>query len=806
MRSKAGSRTGGPDVPRRPVAAAALVAGLALGPLARATQAPETVPVAGLRSPVEILIDHWGVPHIYAQSEDDLFLAQGWNAARDRLFQIDLWRRRGLGELAQVFGRAYVEDDRAARLFLYRGSLRAEWSAYGSEAHRAAVRFTAGINAYVEWLGHHPERLPREFRLLNYEPARWSPEDLVRIRAHGLSRNLDSEVARAQLACRGALAADRVRAPLAPQWTTTLPAGLEPCLPRDVLKVFNAATREFRLGTTPALAAAPSDTGAPDSLDGSNSWAIAPSRSATGRAVLANDPHRAFSLPSVRYLVDLQSPTLRAIGANEPQIPGISLGHNDWIAFGYTIFPVDQEDLYSYDLDAATGGSYRYRGRLEPLRRVTETIAVRDRPAVTVELEFTRHGPVIYRDAARHRAYAVRSVWFEPGTSPYFGALAHLKARSLAQFESSLSRFLTPSLNHLYADVHGTIAWLPAGFAPRRANWDGLLPVPGDGRYEWRGSWERADLPKQVNPKQGYLTTSNEMNLPVDYPYRERKLGFEWTPAWRHQRIDAVLAGLPQATIHDSLKLQTDIVSLPAQRIVAALRDERSEDPDAAAALALLQRWDGSVAGDSAAAALYETWFTRHLRSAVKNALLDPAVAPAVDAAHVDVVVDFIEHPQAWLVERPRERREALLTSTLGAAYRELLTHLGSDPGRWRWDALHYNLSEHPFAAVVDAAERAHLNVGPLPKDGDAFVPSQSAYRAADFLDTSGPSVRVVIDVGHWDGSWAVNHPGQSGDPDDPHYRDLAELWRRGEYFPLLYSRAAVEQSAERVLRLVPAH
>jgi len=771
-----------------------------------APPAAETIAVAGLRAPAEILIDHWGVPHIYARSEADLYLAQGWNAARDRLFQIDLWRRRGLGELAAVFGRAYVDDDRAARLFLYRGRMHAEWSAYGPDARTAAERYVAGINAYVDWLRQHPERLPREFRLLNYQPAHWAAEDLVRIRAHGLSRNLDSEVARAQVACRGDVAMDRVRAPLAPVWKVEIPAGLDPCLPRDVLKVFALATRDFRLEAPLApQRSAGTESAAGEALEGSNNWAIAPSKSATGRPILANDPHRAFVQPSIRYLVGLDAPSVHAIGANQPQIPGISLGHNDSIAFGYTIFPIDQEDLYAYDLDPASPHAYRYRGRFERFRAIHETIAVRDGAPVPVELEFSRHGPVIYVDPVRHRAYAVRTAWLEPGTSAYLGALGYLKARSLGDFERAVDRWGAPSLNHLYADTHGTIAWLPAGLAPKRPNWDGLLPVPGDGRYEWQGFWSRGELPRRVNPKEGYLTTSNEMNLPEGYPYATRKLGFEWTAPWRHLRIDSVLQALPKVSIEDSERLQTDQLSLPARRIALALRELHPEDPDARAAAALLAHWDGTVTGDSAAAALYEAWFTRHLRIAVKNALLDPAVAAGIEAAHVDVVVDLVERPEAWFPERGRERRDALLFATLGAAYRELLTHLGADPGRWRWDALHYNLSEHPFAAVVDAAERARLNVGPFPVGGDPYVPSQSTYRAADFRDLSGPSVRVVMDVGNWDGSVAVNHPGQSGDPDDPHYRDLAELWRRGEYFPLLYSRAAVERATERTLRLVPA-
>jgi penicillin amidase len=799
-----------PGRPRRAVAglvaALALAAAVAPAPGAEPLPEAEAFRVPGLGAAVEILIDRYGVPHIYARSEDDLFFAQGFNIARDRLFQLDIWRRRGRGELAAVFGASYVEADRAARLFLYRGDMHAEWAAYGADSEAIAARFVAGINAYIDFLDAHPERLPPEFRLLDYRPARWSAEDVVRIRSHGLSRNLSSEVARAHVACVAGLAADRVRAQLAPAWRTRLPRGLDPCLPDDVLRVFRLATGEFHLTqesrfTPVAAAAAPA---ADAWREGSNNWAIAPAKSATGRAVLANDPHRDYVQPSIRYLVDLESPTLRAIGANETHLPGISLGHNDAIAFGYTIFRVDQEDLYVYELGRGTPLRYRYRHGWEPLRAVHESIEVRGAAPVAAELLFTRHGPVIDLDLARHRAYAVRTAWLEPGTEPYLGALLHLRAGTLAEFESSIARWGAPSLNHLYADVHGTIAWLPAGFAPRRPNWDGLLPVPGDGRYEWHGHWPHADLPRRVNPPAGYLTTSNEMNLPAGYPNRIRKLGFEWESPFRHQRIDAVLKGLGKVTLEDSLRLQNDETSIPALRLMQALQGLRSADAAVTAARAVLAGWNGEVRGDSAAAALYEVWYARHLAAAVKDLVLPPRAAAAIAAADPEVLLDVVEHPARWLPRPADARRDSMLAASLHAAYVDATQLLGADASRWRWDALHYNLSEHPFAAALDPVDRAAWSIGPLPKGGDAFVPNLADFRPSDFRQLSGPSIRVVIDVGRWDNSWAMNFPGQSGDPRDPHYRDLARPWLGGEYFPLLYSREAVERATERTVRLLP--
>ncbi len=271
--------------------------------------AQETIPITGLRQPVEILIDHWGVPHIYARNEADLFFAQGFNAGRDRLFQIDLWRRRGLGQLSEVFGPAYVEQDKATRLFLYRGDMEKEWAAYGPDARQIAESFVAGINAYIDWLNQHPERMPWEFKKLDYVPARWSAEDVVRIRGHGLTRNLNSEVARAKVMCASDLQSDSVRTGLQPPWQIETPAGLDACLPKELLKVFTLATQQVRLAPSSNTAANESgDLG--ESLEGSNNWVIAPSKTATGRPILANDPHRAYTEPSLRYISDLNAPTI----------------------------------------------------------------------------------------------------------------------------------------------------------------------------------------------------------------------------------------------------------------------------------------------------------------------------------------------------------------------------------------------------------------------------------------------------------------------------------------------------------------
>ncbi len=799
---------------RRFALAVVVLAGLAAGcGVALAAEAPGVVGLHGLQKPVEILVDRWGVPHIFARNEHDLFFAQGFNAACDRLFQLDLWRRRGLGRLSEAFGPAFIEQDRAARLFLYRGALAAEWEAY-APGHARRVRqtveaFTEGINAFIDQLAEHPEQLPWEFKTFGYAPARWEPGDVVRIRSHGLTRNLLSEVARARTACAAGLAPDRIRSGLQPPWETLAPERLDLCLPRQVTADFQLATEPVRL-TRALLAgsvgmALPAAGGAEEEiLEGSNNWVVAPAKSATGRAIMANDPHRAYSTPSLRYIAHLSAPGLDVIGAGEPALPGIHIGHNGTIAFGLTIFPIDQEDLYVYELNPGNTQQYRYGGGWESFRTVRESIAVRRGSPVPVELAFTRHGPVIYMDRQQGRAFALRSCWFEPGMSPYLCSIESMRARNFTEFKAALTRWGAPTVNHVYADAKGNIGWLPRGMAPIRPNWDGLLPVPGDGRYEWGGFWKGDDLPGACNPPQGWFATANQMNLPPDYPYRERKLGFEWTNPSRFMRIAEVFGALPAISLEDSERLQNDVLSIPARRLVTLLAGLKSAGAQAVEALALLRAWDFRLNRESAAAALFEVWLSRHLRPGFRSAVLPGAAAEAVAATDLRVMLDALENPAELFGEGAGERRDALLLSTLSAAYAELAGLQGSEASRWQWGRLHYNRSEHPFSGAVEESLRTSIDVGPFAKDGSESTPNQSLYRPEDFRQTNGPSFRIVVDVGNWDNSRAVNYPGQSGDPVNPHYRDLAPLWLTGQYFPLLYSRRAIEKSTEYRVRLVP--
>jgi penicillin amidase len=528
----------------------------------------------GLEGPAEILVDRWGVPHMYASTLYDVFRVQGFNAARDRLWQLDFWRRRGLGLLAEVFGPSMVERDRASRLFYYRGDMQPEWLSYGSDTKRVATAFVEGVNAFIRLALQDRELLPLEFRQLGYEPALWAAEDFARIRSNGLYYNLDSEVARALILRDHDPRVEELRRRREPPVGLVVPEGLDlSVIPHDVQRVYRLAI------DPPDLSQAREAV-----LQGSNNWVLAAERTTTGRPLLANDPHRALSVPSLRYLAHLSAPGLDVIGAGEPALPGISIGHNGRIAFGLTIFAIDQEDLYVYATNPDEPLEYRYQGRWEPMRVVHDTVKVKGGDDVEVELRYTRHGPVIYEDVERHTAFAVRAAWLEPGMAPYLGSMDYMRATNWDEFLAAMNRWGAPPENQLFADPSGHIGWKAAGLTPIRPNWDGTLPVPGDGRYEWAGFRDMDELPVATNPERGWLATANEMNLPDDYPAYDKVISFDWYASSRAERLAEVFAGDRRFSPEDCLRLQSDAVSLPARRILQRLAQVQADDPTTTAA------------------------------------------------------------------------------------------------------------------------------------------------------------------------------------------------------------------------------
>lgn len=770
----------------------------------------EILRIPGLEAPAEIAIDSSGIPHLRAGSLTDLFFLQGFNAARDRLWQIDTWRKRGLGLLAADLGPGYAAQDEASRLLLYRGDLDAEFAAYAPDAREICEAFVAGINAYVDLVVREPERLPPEFEALGTRPAHWAAADVVRIRSHTLTRNVLSEILRANLLAVGGEeagdAADRLRMRREPEIATERPEGLDFAdVPLEVARVFKLATAPVTYSPE-RLAARPDEADrwidvtplgeviARQASEGSNNWAIAGSRTATGRPILASDPHRRYQVPSLRYLVHLTAPGFDAIGAGEPCVPGISLGHNGTTAFGITIFGTDQEDLYVYETHPDDPDLYRYGDGWERMRIVDEEIAIRGAKPRIARLRFTRHGPVLHADPARRRAFALRTVWSHPGSAAYLGSLSAMRAQDRESFRAGLRGWGAPATNVVYADVTGAIAWFAVGLAPIRPNWSGLAPVPGDGRYEWAGFRPLEEMPSSLDPQAGFVASANEMNLPEDFLARAAPVGHEWFEPSRAERIRAVLEGSSAHTLEDSCALQSDVLCLPARRLAArfATLDPR-DDVDTGRALALLAGWDHRMDAASPGAALYELWLARHLKPALLAARVpDPELRALIVPTDTRALLDEAEAAS-----------DAVWRETLAAAWRDAAARMGPDPDAWAWGRLHRLEHVHPLASLSSAG-LATARLGPYPASGNSSTPMLASYDEADFSVIMGSHVRLVIDVGDFDASLCMNDPGQSGDPRSPHFGDLADDRSAGRYRPLPYSRAAVDAATIRLLRLEP--
>ena len=770
------------------------------------SQTDRLIALSGLGARAEIRVDRWGLPHIKADSLEDLFFAQGANAARDRLWQIDLWRKRGLGRLAASFGPGFLEQDKASRAFLYRGDMAAEWASYGEDAQMICTRFAEGVNAWIEAIEAGDAPLPPEFALTGSKPEKWAPEDVVRIRSHALTRNALSEVLRAQVMAKADARTDLMRQELEPAADPDPPGAPVEEIPLAVLDLFRLATAPvtFAEGRLDAPLAAAARWRKVDELQGviedstftgSNNWAVSGARTASGRPILAGDPHRAHALPSLRYLVHLTAPGLDVIGAGEPCVPGISMGHNGFGAFALTISGADQEDIYVYDLDGA-----RYRGPdgWTEFERVEEVFEIKGEAPQTAILEFTAHGPVLLKDVASGRAFALRSVWWEPGTAAYMGGLSTMRARSVEDWREALERFRAPSLNHVWSDADGSIAWQVSGLTPIRSH-DGLLPARGDGSQEWQGFHPLSSLPAMTNPAKGFVHSANQYNLPDDFDFKSVQIGFEWHESSRADRIAEVLGADDAHTLDASRALQTDVVSRVARRLGALAAALPADTPGRA----LFQDWDGALSAGSAPALLCEFWYTRHLKPAL-FALLAPEVPPAFFApGDPGGILAALETPDARFGADPVAARDALLSRTLAAAHAQLVERFDDDEAAWEWGALHRGYFEHPLSGHPQGpGER--WDVGPVVKGGGLNSVMMAAYRPTDFRVMWGASVRFVIDVGEWDASVCINAPGQSGDPACEHYGDLAPLWARGDYVPFLYSDAAVEAAVETRLALSP--
>ena len=763
----------------------------------------------GLQAPVEIIRDRWGVPHIYAQSEHDLFFAQGYVHAQDRLFQMEIARRLALGRLSEIFGEMALDTDRMARRFGFPRLARQEWESAPDDLRGMLLAYADGVNAFIHAMGDTKEV---GFSLLRLTPEDWHPEHtlaIVRVMIWELSHGWQGELVRAELA-------EAVGAEHAADWEIHYPARNPLTLPEGI--EFNRLDPDGSLhhARGPFLARG----------QGSNTWAVAASRSATGGAVLANDMHLKVGVPGVWYENHLVAgDALEVSGVSIAGVPLVLVGHNARIGWGMTLAYVDAEDLFVERFDPQDPARYRFRGEWRTAEVVEEAIAVKGRSEPVVEkVVITHHGPVIspvvsygpalQADTDFVERLTVASMALQPGEMVRGWWLLN-KAANWDDFVEALRWIEAPQLCTSYADVEGNIGCWVTGKLPVRARGDGSVPVPGwTGEYEWVGEIPFEEMPHTLNPARGYLINTNNKVVGDDYPHF---LGNIWMNGYRARRLEQMLTAKDKLTLDDHAAMQVDVTSLPGQEFVEALADFQSDDPDAALALRLLRAWDFQLTPDTVGGTVYEvaryTLVRNLLLAAVDEALayrilgegFHPLTLYASEFYGHDVValLRFLRAPDNWWVQQAGGR-EAWLTRSLKEAVGWLREHYGSDPQGWRWGRLHRFPLEHLLGSQPPLDKI--FNLPPLELGGDTDTPFQTAilpqtpYEARNFV----PLHRQIFDLADWDRARMVIVPGQSGRLASPHYADMVPLWYEGRYHPMLWSREAVEAHAEGTLLLRP--
>ncbi len=725
--------------------------------------------VPGLREPVEVIRDEWGIPHIYAQNDDDLFFAQGYVMAQDRLWQMEMWRRWHEGRLAEIFGPEALEHDRRTRLMMFRGPWdETEWTSYHADAKRLFTAHANGVNAFVE---QHRDNLPLEFQLTGVVPEPWTAETIVlrwaalavpSVRGHAINEiQLAMDVA-----SYGVDEANRRFGP-DPWDDLKVPEGLDvSIITQDILDAMRAGDRDpFAAGRLPPLEVVESYrslmpgvrtarvSSGEIATEGSNNWVMSRERSSTGVPILANDPHRRIEMPALRYFVHLVAPGWNVIGGGEPPFAGVDAGSNERMAWGFTFAGTDMVDVYVEEMHPDDANRVRWQDGWEPLRVIEEEIPVKGRAAEKIVLKFSRHGPVFYEDLANRRAYAVRSVVQKPGTAAYKGSFQLAQANSCDDFFERAMHWLVPTHSLICGDVDGNIALQVTGLTPDRDGWNGRLPVPGTGKYEWRGF--RSDLPREFNPERGYIATANNNVHPPGYDGRpvfyHRSRGVATS---RIARLHQIFATGEKLSVEDHERIQHDVRSLAAERDIEAFQGWTSNDPDVEWARGLIAAWDAELSRESTAAALYVRW----------RAAADEDGAAPIEGAEGRVGLE----------------------AALKSALERLATELGPDRGDWRHGRVQASQLPHMMAPAFD-------------------LPTVERPGGFGTINATGANFRRIIDLADPDRSVASNSPGQSAQPESPYYDNLVENLGNGEYFPLLFTRGAVEKRAVHRLSLRPA-
>jgi penicillin amidase len=797
--------------------------------------------VDGLTGPVEVLFDAHGVPHVYASGPEDAWLAAGLLHARDRFWQMELYRRVSAGRLSEIFGERTLPIDRRFLTLGLRRAAADEWAAASPPTRQALMRYAAGVNAYLAQA--RGRRRPLELQILGIDPEPWTPIDSLavgRLLAWRLAENHQAELVRHALSERfGLHEAMRLGGEYPESGPTVMPDDLEDGGALEESDTPQAISTGPQTTSAEGLEmlgrrVAASDTSRerwPHGLEwllpgvrrgGSNNWVIGGQRTATGRPLLANDPHLQLEFPGVWYEMHLVAAGLDVIGVTIPGAPFVILGHNARIAWGMTNSGVDVQDLFVERVDL---GRRRYLddGRWVPVEVTRADIPVRGREPEPFEVWRTRHGalfaevgldwedvpawlaPSANREGER-RVFALR--WPQQGETA--GAFERLnRASSWDEFVAAIETFGAPSQNIVYADVDGNIGYILSGAVPRRSG--GAVPRDGtrggDGAIDWIPP---GSLPRVLNPARGYVSSSNNL---IDRRWGN-VLTRDWAAPYRAMRIQRLIESAGRVSLDMAASWQTDLTGLAAadvlEHVDAALAAAgRQHAQEAAGALSLLRAWDRQIDGRPIVT-LYQLFEDALWRRTFADEMGEPLFSRFYEWAGAERpagLYAILDEPRArWWDDigtiETREGRDDIYVLAAADAARRLRDEIGEDAA---WDQVHAARFAHPLGAA--AVPMAWLfDRGPVPVAGDGFTVNRSSYhRLRPFAAWEVPSWRQIVDVGRWDESRVVAPAGQSGHPLSPHYFDQNQMWRRGQYRRQPFSRAAVEAAAKHRLLLVPA-
>jgi penicillin amidase len=764
--------------------------------------------VAGLRARLEIVRDRQGVPHIRAANEPDALFGLGFVHAQDRLWQLEFLRRVGRGRLAEVLGPSAIDRDKMFRTLGIAQSASATWAHYLPE-HRTLINsYVAGLNAAMEQ--QRRNGLPPEFVILNFEPEPWRAEDvfvLAKVLGWSVDRNWNQELLRMQVVQK---VGESRAAQLMPAYTADGPIILPQSRVHAERELAVSAPRldeDFiaRLAAFEREVAESSGAGGPGI--GSNNQVLSGARTTTGKPVLAADPHLPSQIPAVFYRAHITGGRLDAIGATVAGLPGIVMGHNGRIAWGWTNANADVQDLYLERI--YNGVEVAYNGTREPLQFRREIIRVKGQNDVLLTVRSTRHGPLV-SDLIDPDGPALALQWAALDSDDDIGIAAYLEANratNWTEFTSAFRRFKAHSQNLLYADRDGNIAYLLAGTIPVRTASDGTVPVPGwTPAFEWKGYVPFDELPVSLNPQQGYLASSNNKIAPDGYPY---PLGSSFAAPYRAMRVREVLSGTTRFSPQDLERLQADVLAVHARELLPYLLRVTPESNTERQALELLRRWNYRMTPESAAAAVFEAWYIQLAESLFADELGDDLWRTYSDQLHMVSMAasSAIRTDSPWcddVTTTVRETCASTASSALRLALRRMAVTQGTgDVGAWQWSKVHHTVFFHqPFDADPVLASRFNRTV---PNGGDKHtVNVASNTRWTDYNQRHVALYRQVIDLSNFTNSRWMAAPGQSGIVSDVHYDDLIDEWQRVDYDQMLYTRQAVDEHAVARIELRP--